>query len=69
MQTLEIDVAVIRSNYATKADLTSVREEMAVQFGKVHTDIAQLEATLIKWFVATAVAVGGLAFAIGKYVA
>jgi hypothetical protein len=30
-------------------------------------DLAQLEATLIKWFVSTAIAIAGLAFAAAKY--
>jgi hypothetical protein len=30
-------------------------------------DLAQLEATLIKWFVGTAIAIAGLAFAAAKY--
>ena len=47
---LELDVAVIKSNYATKED------------------IAKLEATLLKWFIATAVTMVSLAFAAAKFI-
>jgi len=36
--------------------------------GATRADVAQLEATLIKWFLGTATAVAGLAFAAAKMV-
>ena len=47
---LELDLAVIKSNYATKEDL------------------AKTEATLLKWFIATAVTMVSLAFAAAKFI-
>jgi hypothetical protein len=50
----------LEKHYATKG-------EIAVQFGKVHLEIAKLESTMIKWFVGTAAATAGVAFGIGRY--
>ena len=44
LRALEVDVAVIRSNYATKADVLAVRE-----------DIAKLESAMLKWIVGTSI--------------
>ena len=52
---LEVDLAVIKSNYATKEDFVSVKE-----------DIAKSEKTLLRWFVGTAVTLTGLAFAAAR---
>ena len=38
------------------------------KYGATRADVAQLEATLIKWFLGTATAVAGLAFAAAKMV-
>jgi hypothetical protein len=46
----------ITKNMATKADISQLK-----------ADISQLETSLIKWFVGTAIAVAGLAFAAAKY--
>lgn len=50
LSALEVDLAVVKSNYATKEDL------------------AKMEGTLLKWFVATAVALTGAAFAAARFV-
>ncbi|MFA9215523.1 MAG: hypothetical protein ACEQSK_00310 [Sphingomonadaceae bacterium] len=60
--------------YASKVDLLELRESIAIHFGKVHVDIAEvngricmvgtrlaeLETRLVKWFVATAIAIATL---------
>ena len=53
---LEVDLAVIKSNYATKEDVAGVKE-----------DIAKLEVTLLKWFIGTAVTIAGVAFAVARF--
>jgi hypothetical protein len=64
----------MRNTYATKVELLAFREDVAVQFGKVHVEIAnthtliaKLEARIIKWFVATAIAIAGVVFAMARY--
>ena len=53
---LEVDIAVIKSNYATKEDVARVKE-----------DIAKLEVTLLKWFIGTAVTIAGVAFVVARF--
>jgi hypothetical protein len=53
---LEVDLAVIKLNYATKEDVASLREE-----------IAKSPATLRKWFIGTAVTISSLTFAVAKF--
>ena len=61
MATLKTDVAVIRSNYATTTAL-------ATEIGSVRADIARLEATILKWFIGTAVTMASVAFAAARFV-
>ena len=58
----------MEKHYATKVELLTFREDVAIQFGKVHVEIARLETTLIKWFIATAITIAGTSFAIARYV-
>jgi hypothetical protein len=59
--TVKTDVAVIRSNYATTTALAS-------DIGGVRAAIARLESTILKWFIGTAIAMTGLAFAAAKLI-
>lgn len=57
-----------REHYASKADLLQLRGDAAIEFGKLHTEIARMETRLIKWFVGTAITLTGMTFAIARYV-
>ena len=56
LSVLEADVAVIKSNYATKEDIA-----------KLETKIVKTENTLLKWFIGTAIALTAAVFAIARY--
>lgn len=71
----------LEKHYASKIDLLEFREDVAIQFGKVHVEIAQvqgrcadvhasiaqLETRMIKWFIATIIAMAGVSFGIARY--
>lgn len=54
---LEVGIAVIKSNYATKEDIAKLNEA-----------IAKSEGTLLKWFIGTAVTMASLTFAAAKFI-
>ncbi|MDR7051057.1 cob(I)alamin adenosyltransferase [Duganella sp. 3397] len=56
LSVVEADVAVIKSNYATKEDIA-----------KLETKIVKMENTLLKWFIGTAIALTAAVFAIARY--
>ena len=53
---IETRVDGISANMATKADIASMK-----------ADIAALETTLLKWFIGTSIALSGLAFAVARF--
>ena len=64
----------LEKHYASKIDLLEFREDVAIQFGKVHVELAQvhvtiakLETRMIKWFIATIIAMAGVSFGIARY--
>jgi hypothetical protein len=54
--------------FAEDAKERLVRIETRLDGMATKADLAALEATILKWFIATAVALTGLAFAAGRYV-
>jgi hypothetical protein len=59
---------------ATKVELMGFREEVAIQFGKVHVEIAKLETSiaameirLIKWLIAIVISNATISLAIARY--
>jgi len=63
---LTTDMAVIRSNYVTKAELAALRTENAIEFGKVNASIVKLEASLLRWFIATTLTAVAVSFTVAK---
>ena len=54
-------ISAVIPHLATKADLKA-------EIGKVETQVASLEAAIIKWIIATVLTTAGLAFSIAKFV-
>ena len=64
---LKVDVGIITSNYATKTDIAEVKTLIADLRTELKSGIDALETKMIKWFVATSLTVGSLAFTAAKY--
>jgi len=64
---LEEDVAVIKSNYATKVDIADLSTEMHKGFGDLRAEMHSLTRQLIMWSVGTILTGMALVFAILKW--
>nr|WP_315252565.1 hypothetical protein [uncultured Duganella sp.] len=76
-----MEIQELEKFFATKVELMAFREEVAVQFGKVHVEVANLhteiakletriaamEVRIIKWFVALAISNATISLAIARY--
>jgi hypothetical protein len=69
---VEIDLAIIKSNYATKEDLARLYQAMTGIDGSLDAKMAQMETRLIKWFIGTALTMvtisTSLAFLVARFI-
>ena len=72
LRAVEIDVAVIKSNYATREDVANLATKTQGSISSLEIRMAQMEARLIKWFIGTAIilsaVVGTIAFTAAKFI-
>jgi hypothetical protein len=72
LRAVEIDVAVIKSNYATREDVANLGIKTQESISSLEIRTAQMEARLIKWFIGTAITlsavVGTIAFTAAKFI-
>lgn len=61
LELIKADATTMKGTFATKVDLTS-------EVGSLRTDIAKMEATILRWFIGTAFTIAGLAFVAAKFV-
>ena len=67
------EIAEVRTEIADlrtelKVEIAGVRTELKSEIGAVRTAMESLEAKIIKWFIATGLSSGGLAFAVAKLI-
>jgi hypothetical protein len=65
---LETAADGIAKNMATKADFAELKGTAAKDAAELKGSISQLEATLLKWFIGTTIAMTGLAFAAARFI-
>ena len=72
LRVVEIDLAVIKSNYATREDVANLATKTQGSISSLEIRMAQMEARLIKWFIGTAIilsaVVGTIAFTAAKFI-
>ncbi|MYN29890.1 hypothetical protein [Duganella levis] len=72
LSAVEINLAVVKSNYATKEDIAKLHETIIAGDHSLELKMAQMETRLIKWFIATAITLAGvsgsLAFLAARFI-
>lgn len=63
---LEARVAVIQSNYVTKEELAAVGNKLSGEIAALRLQISELEKHMMRWSLATIIAVSGVVVAVVK---
>jgi hypothetical protein len=61
-------LVTLMPTFATKSDLLEVKGELKSDSHALRAEMSAMEARLIRWLVATAIALAALAFTAAKYV-
>jgi hypothetical protein len=64
---VERDVAVIRSNYATKEDLVKLESKVQDRLSRLDNNLSEMENRLVRWFFATSLTLAGAAFGAARF--
>jgi hypothetical protein len=64
---VERDVAVIRSNYATREDVVRFESKVQDRLSSIASHVNEMENRLVRWIFGTFVALAAIAFTAGKF--